>query len=176
MRKTTKTKDLNAEIRAADALKLRRQHLTWREIAQRCGFSGPSGAHGAVKRLLAAEIRQDVEEMHEEINANYDEMLQWLHERIYNAPADTDPLWAVDRYGRFLALKVSLNGLALGADEILARNPYVKRIVIDETAPLALPASGETVDREVEAEIDDALLPTTAKSKPAHSPWWDERR
>jgi hypothetical protein len=144
--KKNQMKDMSAEIRAADALRLRRQHLPWREIAQRCGFAGPSGAHSAVKRLLAAEIRQDVEEMREERGADLMAVLAWLQPRIFDPGVDEDKApWLIDRYLRTQAQLVSLYGLALSGDEIQARTPWTKRIVLED-GPLQPPSP--VVDEE----------------------------
>jgi hypothetical protein len=145
-RKRATKVDVNEELRAIEVFKLRAQHVPFREIAQRLGFSGPSGAHAAMKRELAKEVHESVEEMRDGVGAAYDEALRWLHEQIYKPGTDPQTVvWYMDRQACYLSQKTALYGLALGEEERKAATGYTKRIVIEESGlPLQLPGPGET--------------------------------
>lgn len=147
--------DLAAKQRALTAIKLRAQHLTWREVAERAGYANASAAHNAVKRELDRDVHESVEEMRRAIGASYDETLAWLHPQIFSAGASKEDkehaLWCLDRYTRVLAQKSQLFGALMSSDEKLQALPYRKAIVLEEPdAPLQLPepsVDGDVVER-----------------------------
>jgi hypothetical protein len=109
------------------------------------GFSSAGAVRNAVKRELARDVHESLEEMRDAIGRSYDEVLAWLYPQIFGEGVDKEhALWCLDRYGRFFSLKTGLYGLALGDDEKRAAVPYQKHIILED-APLQL-GPGETVD------------------------------
>ncbi len=115
------------------ALALRRQHVTYREIACQLGLSGPSRAYAAVQRAIAAEPFDDVEAVRRDIAEQLDEALSVARSIITGSAAPARrktpngarrratrtagegerALRALDTYARLLDRKAKLFGADL---------------------------------------------------------------
>ena len=77
-------------------MELRSQHLTYAEIARRCGYASPGAARNAIMRELSRRINPDADMLRKEEGEFYEAMMRriWL----VAFPEGKDPnLWAVDR-------------------------------------------------------------------------------
>ena len=73
------TRDVNAANRAALALRLRAQKLTYEQIAQQCGYGSAGACHKAIQRELQRTLSTNVDELRrEELD-----MLNRLHASIW---------------------------------------------------------------------------------------------
>lgn len=134
-------RDVNAALRAAEAMKLRAQKLGYDEIAKRCGYSSRSACYVAVQRELQRTIILNTEELRrEELH-----MLDTLHAEIW--PLAVDPnnkarLFAVDRLISIAERRAKLMGLDIPQD----RAEFMNQIVIREVPQnlLQLPIISES--------------------------------
>lgn len=114
-------RDANAGIRAATALSLRAQKLTYDEIATRTGFGSASACRKAVLRELDRVVVNNVEELRREESV----ILDQLHARCMKAALDEGNkgyLFAVDRvlairerFARLYGLDANPNDVSSGA-------------------------------------------------------------
>jgi hypothetical protein len=72
-------RDVNAALRATEAMKLRARKLTFAEIATRCGYANASAARHAILRELQRVVVTNVEELRREESA----MLDTLQAAVY---------------------------------------------------------------------------------------------
>lgn len=147
------------------ALALRRQHVSYREIARQLGLSSPSRAHAAVRRAIAAEPFDDVEAVRRDIAEQLDEALGVARSIIRRAalvgpasgpqPAANDDdraVRALETYVRLLDRKAKL----FGADLPVRRFVQVE-VITDEL----LRAEGERLEAELTAMgVDLSAFPT----------------
>ena len=145
------------------ALALRRQHVSYREIARQLGLSSPSRAHAAVRRAIAAEPFDDVEAVRRDIAEQLDEALGLARSIIRRAalvgpasgtrPAVNDDdraVRALETYVRLLDRKAKL----FGADLPVRRFVQVE-VITDEL----LRAEGERLEAELaELSAEDRQL------------------
>lgn len=69
-------RDVNAALRAEQAIKLRAQRLSYAEIARRVGFASAGACFNAIQRELARTLGSRVEDLRREEAAMYDELQQ----------------------------------------------------------------------------------------------------
>lgn len=132
-------RDMNAVERVRLAFDLRRQRLTYREIALRCGYANEGSARNAIMRELQRCISPEVEEYRQQEL----EILDAIHQKVWpmvvdpNDPKRDPNLWAVDR---LLALSAARREL-LGLDEEAGGKRKVGSVTVRETPPgyLSLP-------------------------------------
>lgn len=72
---------LTATARQARCLELRRRGLSYREIARRCEYRGPSGAHKAVTSALSKTLRECSEDVRQLELERLDAMLAGLWDK-----------------------------------------------------------------------------------------------
>lgn len=65
-------RDVNAALRAAEAVRLRARKLTFQEIADRVGYASPGAARNAILRELQRVVVTSVAELRREEAAMYD--------------------------------------------------------------------------------------------------------
>jgi len=141
------TRDVNAANRAALALRLRAQKLTYEQIAQQCGYGSAGACHKAIQRELQRTLSTNVDELRrEELD-----MLNRLHASIWPMAvlevasfdqATTEPiaidekgkkkqpnLFAVDRIVAISERRSRLMGLDQSAKEAAIGNVVVIREV-----------------------------------------------
>lgn len=108
--KGTTTRDVNAALRASQALKLRAQKLSYDEIAKQCGYGSRGACHVAVQRELERVVVQDVEVLRTEEAS----MLDVMQAEIWPLMLDKTNkarLFAVDRILAIAERRARLLGL-----------------------------------------------------------------
>lgn len=122
------TRDVNAATRAATALKLRAELLTYEEIARRCGYASPSAARKAILREMDRTIVRNVEELRDaELH-----MLNIMHSKCWQKFMDEKNPWAYSEVERILKIsdrRCKLMGLDTPVDSALMSNVVVVREV-----------------------------------------------
>lgn len=109
-------RDVNATLRATEAMKLAAGFLSWKEIAARCGYSNGSAAYNAVQR----ELRRTVILNADELRTRELHMLDELHRSIWPEAVDTNNKWrltAVDRLVTISERRAKLMGLDIPIDK-----------------------------------------------------------
>lgn len=118
-----RTRDINAATRAALAIKLRAQRLTYEEIAQQCGYGSRGACHDAVMREMDRCLVENVEELRREEAF----MLDLLHAEIWPLAMDKDNekrLFAADRILAISAQRAKIVGLdktAVAVSKVVVR-------------------------------------------------------
>ncbi len=136
------SRDVNAGIRAALALKLRaQQHLGYDEIARQCGFASRGAAHNAVQRELARNISTNVDEMRREELATLDYLEMECLKRMRDEEYSKAKLFAVDRLLAIHERRAKLMGLDMQKDERPANLVVVREIPQGFLAPVEAPPS-----------------------------------
>lgn len=122
-------RDANAAQRAAMAVQLRAQKLTFDEIARRCGYASRGACYDAIQRELSRVVVENVDELRREEAHGLDELEAKCWERL-NAGGDYDKalLFAVDR---IIAIK-ERRGKLMGLDQTQANAMASARVVIRE--------------------------------------------
>ena len=87
-------RDVNAALRAAEAVRLRARKLTFQQIAERVGYASPGAARNAIVRELQRVVVTSVVELRREEAAMYDQMQAAIYA---HAVGDEDALGASDR-------------------------------------------------------------------------------
>lgn len=130
--------DINAAQRAAMAVKLRAQKLTYDEIAKRCGYSSKAACHVAVQRELDRTITANIEEYRREELS----MLDQLHSEAWLLAMDRDNKNRTFAMDRVLAI-AERRARLLGLDAPSGTNVF--QVVVRETPPgyLALPEQNQ---------------------------------
>lgn len=80
-------KRVNAKVRQGEALRLRSQGKTYRQVADALGFRGPSGAHKSVMAALRATLQEPATEL----RALESERLDWLWAALWPRAARGEP-------------------------------------------------------------------------------------
>jgi AraC-like DNA-binding protein len=127
-------RDVNAGLRAAEALELRAKKLTYQEIAEMCGYSDASAARKAVLRELDRIVLEKASELRRE--ESY--ILDKLHARLYEAAMDKNNegwQWAADRVLTLSKARRELMGIAVRPEEELTQQKYIKKIVLTHNTP-----------------------------------------
>ena len=124
------TRDVNAGIRAALALKLRaEQHLPYAQIALECGFASKGAAHNAVQRELNRTISTNVEQMRREELATLDYLEMTVLRRMRDEKHEKAMLFAVDRLLTIMERRAKLMGLDMPVDMAVFANQTIIREV-----------------------------------------------
>ena len=124
------TRDANAAIRAALAVKLRaEQRLSYAEIARQCGFASKGAAHNAVQRELARTIATNVEELRREELATLDYLEAVCLKRMRDETHEKALLFAVDRILQISERRARLLGLDAPTSNTIAAAQVVIREV-----------------------------------------------
>lgn len=123
------TRDVNAAVRAVQALKMRAQGMSYDEIAVQCSFKGGRGAaHKAVQRELQRVVVTNVDELRrEELHR-----LELMHQEIWLMFTDRKNkgrLFAADRLLAIMERRAKLMGLDVPVDNALMSNVVVVREV-----------------------------------------------
>ena len=72
-------RDLNAVERVKQAFELRKQRLTYEQIAVRCGYANKGAAYNAIKRELERRIVPDVDDYREQELS----ILDTIHQKVW---------------------------------------------------------------------------------------------
>jgi hypothetical protein len=125
-----KTRDVNAANRAALALQLRAQKLTYEEIAQRCGYASKGACHNAIQRELQRVVVDNVDELRREEADGLNQLEAECWKRLYSEEHEKAMLFAVDRIiaikerrARLFGLDVSTNGNIAAAQVVVRAMP-----------------------------------------------------
>lgn len=121
--------DLNASVRAQQALRLRAYGVTYEQIRQRCGYETVSAAKMAVKRLREKHEIEAVNDYRIILGGRLDDMAAILEPRI--AAGD---LWAYDRMLAITEQQRKLFGADAPTEAEKNATPYSKRITIHRAA------------------------------------------
>lgn len=127
-------RDFNAAERVILALSLRRQRLTYTEIALRCGYANKGAARNAIIRELRRRVVVGVDEYREQEL----EILDAIHQKIWPlvmAPGTTPPmelpdLLAADRLLALSQARRQLLNLDVQPEEEQTQQNYTKRIIL----------------------------------------------
>ncbi len=121
-------RDVNAATRAATALKLRAELITYDEIARRCGYASPSAARKAILREMDRTIVRNVEELRDaELH-----MLNIMHSKCWQRFMDPKNKYSYSEVERILRIserRSRLMGLDVPVDQAIAMNQVVIREV-----------------------------------------------
>lgn len=111
-RTRAKTRDANAASRAALAIELRTQGLTYEQIARQCGYASRGACHDAVQRELERVVVEKVDALRREQLLQLDR----LQAMCWEMASDEDNkgrLFAVDRLLQIFDRRSKLMGLDL---------------------------------------------------------------
>lgn len=106
-------RDVNAALRAAEAVKLRARKLTFQQIAERVGYASPGAARNAILRELNRVVVTNVQELRREEAAMYDQLQAAI---FAHAVGDEDALDDAER----TAGKSSAQPSLFAVDRVLA--------------------------------------------------------
>lgn len=129
MAKEVITRDVNAAQRAMQAIELRKQKLSYDEIAARCGYSGRSAARKAIMRELQRVAVRNIEELRTEELA----ILDAMHAECWQLAMDRKNrgrLFAMDRLLQISKARRELMGLDMGPEDHIAQQNYTKRVIL----------------------------------------------
>jgi len=119
-------RDINAGKRAAQALELRAQLLTYEEIAHRCGYASPGAARKAILREMDRTIVRNVDELRDaELH-----MLNTLHAKCWQKFTDPKNAWAhteVERIVKISERRSKLMGMDVPIDQAMSQNVTIIR-------------------------------------------------
>lgn len=126
-----RTRDVNAALRVADALKYRAQRLTYEEIAQKCGYASRGACHDAVMRELDRRVVSNVDTLRKEELASLDRLEQICWDRLEDQSKDFQKakLFAVDRILAIKERRAKLMGLDQSTNAAIAAAQIVVREV-----------------------------------------------
>lgn len=128
---------MNAAERVRLAFELRRQRLTYREIALRCGYANEGSARNAIMRELQRCVVPDVAEYRQQEL----DILDAIHQKVWpmvvdhNDPNQQPNLWAVDRLLAISQARRQLLNLDEKPEQEVAQQNYTKRIILTHQQP-----------------------------------------
>lgn len=126
---------VDANERQKQALELRMAGYDYRAIADRLGYSGPSGAHKAIKAALLQTIKEPADQVRELEVKRLDTMLSGIWVAVRNGN-----LQAIDRALKIMARRAEMLGLDAPARvnvDVMVRNAALELgLTDDETARL----------------------------------------
>jgi AraC-like DNA-binding protein len=125
-----KTRDINAAQRAAKALELRSQKISYEEIAARCGYASRGAAHIAVQREMDRVVVENVDELRKEELESLERLEEKCWERLNDEGYSKSMLFAVDRIIQIKERRARLMGLEIKQEELLAQQNYTKKIIL----------------------------------------------
>jgi hypothetical protein len=111
------TRDVNAVMRVAMALKLRARKLTYQQIADECGYGSASACRKAVQRELERIVVEAVEELRREEAYIYDQWHAECSEMFLNK-ANKGRLFALDRLIEISRDRRKMLGLDVKTDDL----------------------------------------------------------
>ena len=122
----TTQRDINATLRAKQALDLRKQGLTLAQIAEQCGFQDKSGAWRAIKRELDRIPAESVTELRKLELMRIDQMFAecWT---LAMDKKNKGRLFAMDRMITLSQDRRKLMGLDTPVDSAVAANMVIVR-------------------------------------------------
>jgi hypothetical protein len=129
-----KHRDVNAAERVYMAIDLLKQRLSYREIAQRCGYASGGAAYNAIQREMKNRIVPKIDEYRiQELD-----ILDTIHQKVWKVAFETEDkegeiktnLWAVDRLMELSKDRRKLLNLDVRPEEELLNQPYEKRIIL----------------------------------------------
>lgn len=122
--------DMNAAVRASLGFRLRfKEGKTWEEVATGAGYKSRGTAYDAVMREARRHIAENVEETRQVEQYR----IEQLQQRAFDEGIDqNNTYWtfAVDRYVALSKRKSELLNLDIKPEEVLASQPYTKRIIL----------------------------------------------
>jgi hypothetical protein len=122
------TRDVNAAMRAQQALQLRAQKLSYDEIAKRCGYGSRGACHNAIQRELQRSLVTDVETLRREELLALD-ILQASIWHLATEEKNKSRLFAVDRLLAIAERRAKLMGLDVPRDgNVFAANVVVREV------------------------------------------------
>jgi hypothetical protein len=130
VRNNLHTRDVNAASRAALAIQLRAQSLTYDEIARRCGYGTAQSAHKAVQRELNRVVVTNIEELRKEELASLNQLEATCWQRLNDEEYAGGKLFAVDRILQIKERRAKLMGLDMKPEEAMRANAVVIREVV----------------------------------------------
>lgn len=119
-------RDVNAGVRAAQAITMRARKLPLQQIANECGYASPGAAYNAIQRELQRTVVENVDELRREESL----ILDQLHARCMEAAMDKSNrgfLFAVDRVIAVRERFAKLYGLDAAKDGNIAAAQVVIR-------------------------------------------------
>jgi hypothetical protein len=122
------TRDINAAERAALALSLRAQKLTYDEIARRCGYADRGACHRAVQREMSRVVVENVEELRREEAEGLDRLEAECWKRLEEEGFEKARLFAVDRIVAIKERRARLMGLDRRPDDIAVAQVVVRTL------------------------------------------------
>lgn len=126
--KGTTTRDVNAAMRAASAMKMRaEQRLTYEEIARQCGYADRRSCHKAVQRELERTVVTNANELRREELAQLEYLQYECLKRLRDTRYEKSMLFAVDRILQISERRAKLLGLDTKPDDALMANITVIR-------------------------------------------------
>jgi hypothetical protein len=114
-------KDVNAAVRATNALTMRKLGYTYDKIAEQCGYRERGAAYHAVQRELQRTIAPVAEDVRELELARLDDLLT-----VYFSKAMKGDGWSMDRVLRIMERRAAF----LGLDEKKDDAAHSARIVL----------------------------------------------
>lgn len=135
-------RDVSAALRAADALRLRAQKLTYQQIADACGYSDASTCRKAILRELDRVVVENANELRREEGHALD-IWQAECSELFFDKKNTNRLFALDRLLAISRDRRALYNLDKRPEEELTQQNYIKRIVL---VPPTLPLLGGESD------------------------------
>jgi len=103
-------RDANAAMRAAMAVRLRTQKLTYDEIAKSCGYGSPGSCYKAVQRELSRVVVESVDELRREELSTLD-LMQAECMKLFLDEGNRGRLFAADRVLSIMERRAKLMGL-----------------------------------------------------------------
>lgn len=121
-------RDANAATRAALAVHLRAQRLTFDEIAHRAGYASPGAARNAIQRELQRIVVEDVDELRREEVAMLDELHAECWQRLKDETYGKSKLFAVDRILAISERRSKLMGLDKASGDVMAQQVVIREV------------------------------------------------
>lgn len=126
------TRDVNAAYRVQQAIELRKQRLTYQQIAELCGYGTPQSAHKAIMREMQRCIVEDVSSYRQQEL----DILDKIHQEVWKVAFDTKDkkdevktnLWAVDRLLEISKDRRKLLNLDVKPEEVNASMVVVREV------------------------------------------------
>lgn len=104
------SRDANAAMRVAEAIKYRQAGWTYARIAEQCGYSDHSAARQAIQRELDRHLAKDVDEWRQLHMSRLETMHEWTWD-IAKDPKNKGRLFAIDRLLQIQERQSKLMGL-----------------------------------------------------------------
>lgn len=109
-------RDVNAGLRAAQALNLRKLGATYEQIARECGYAHRGTAYAAVQRELQRTLQEPADELRRLEAQRLDDLYRAMIPKALKGDG-----WSVDRCLRIMERRAALLGLDYRPDTALAQ-------------------------------------------------------